>query len=356
MKGIVIFLFVLFVTPGEAWTRFRIDESTQNAPRLFEENSLLEITLTFDIAAIQKDIKDKSSYHPAQLSYKDSADKSYSFPVRVKTRGHFRKNPRICDFPPLMIKFKKSNTEDTLFAKQKKVKLVTHCKQKIKIFNDYLIKEYLAYRIYNILTPWSLRARLVKVTYIDTGRKTKPHTRFGILLEHVKKFAKRMDVNVIKNQMGYHVLTRIDIHHRLMHAVFQFMIGHTDWSVPGEHNLKLVATKDRRRVFPIPYDFDLTGFVNTHYAKPDKKLADKIKSVKSRLYRGFFVPIDFFLPVFELYKNKKSAIIGLLKDHPYLRNKLKKQTIKYIEGFYKILDNRKLAKQHFIDNSRRTKR
>jgi hypothetical protein len=351
------FLMVLILLPaGLLIPEDKVDLAPAIAPALFGSHNLLEIKLNYDITATKKDIKGKSSYRAAQFTFKASDNKEYSFPVKLKTRGHFRKNPRVCDSPPLLIRFTQTTTQGTLFAKQKKLKLVTHCKKNIKIFNHYVIKEYLIYRIYNILTPWSFQARLVRVTYTDSKRKAKPVTRFGILLENEHKMAKRLKGKVIHNRWGYHVLTKVPTHNRLLHAVFQFMIGHTDWSVPGEHNLKLVETKDKQHIFPVPYDFDLTGFVNAHYAQPDPKFKAMINSIRDRLYRGFYMPIDSFTPVFATFKEKKELIYALLTNHPYLKATLKNRAIKYLDTFYKILDNPRQIKKHFIDTIRRKKK
>jgi hypothetical protein len=314
------------------------------------------MTLTFDISAVSKDIEEKRSYHAGQLTYRDSESREYSFPVQIKTRGHFRRNPRVCDSPPLNIKFPAEAVKETLFRGQGKLKLVTHCRRKLKAFNDYVVQEYLIYRLYNILSEKSMRARLVQVTYQDSKKKARPLTRYGILLENDKMMATRLKVKNIQNKWGYHLLSRISNRVRLIHAIFQFLIGHVDWSVPGEHNVKLIEDPATQEVYPVPYDFDLCGLVNAHYAFADPKFEKRIKSVRERLYRGFFMPMTEFTPVFAYFKEKRAEIYALFNDFPFLKSSRKKSIRRYLDQFYEVLDKPRLVKRHFIDKARKTMR
>ena len=66
-----------------------------------------------------------------------------------------------------------------------------------------------------------------------------------------------------------------------MVAMFEYMIGNTDWSVPNYHNIKLMGMKDDKTSRPIavPYDFDICGFVDPAYATVDEQL--NIENVNS---------------------------------------------------------------------------
>jgi hypothetical protein len=319
---------------------------------LFSSHEMLELTLTLDVKTVRKDIKEKRSYHGARLCHKNPAkeEQEILFPIKVKARGNFRRNPRVCDFPPLMLKFSKEFTKGTLFQGQKKLKLVTYCKKNLKVFEDYVMREYLIYRLYNILTEKSFKVRLVKVTYKDSVKKGKPLIRYGILIEDERQVARRLKMKVIKNNRGLAILRQVERRQRLVHAVFQFMIGHTDWSVPGEHNVKLVQDKGTGVVFPLPYDFDLAGLVDAHYAKPSPQLA--IKSVRERLYRGYCAPHEALRPVLDHFNEKKEELYALIEGLPLLKEKLKKSTTRYLGRFYKILDNPRQVKRYFMDNCR----
>lgn len=317
---------------------------------LFESEEVLELTITTDIKAVRKDIKEERSYHPAQLSYMDRQNRKISLNVQIRTRGHSRRNPRVCDFPPLRIKFLESEARDTIFRDQTKLKLVTHCQTKIKAFQGYVLQEYLCYKLYNILTDKSFRVRLARVTYVDSKRKTKPYTSFAFFIENEKKMAQRIRGKIIQNTGGLRILSRMK--NRVLHALFQFMIGNTDFSAPFEHNVKLVASDDENEFFPVPYDFDLAGIVDAHYARPDPKLRHKIESVRERLYRGFCGPESQLTFAFPHFNKNKEKIYALYTNFPLLKSKVKKSTIRYLDKFYKIINNPRLVKRHFIKNCR----
>ena len=119
-------------------------ESRGQAPPLFTEE-LLNLTLSGDLKAVFKDRGDDSQYHPVDLSYL-SGVKEIKIPLKIKTRGHFRKSASNCKYPPLMLNFPKSEvTENTLFAGQNKMKLVTPCQGE-----QYIVHEYLVYKLYNL--------------------------------------------------------------------------------------------------------------------------------------------------------------------------------------------------------------
>ena len=79
---------------------------------------------------------------------------------------------RNCDFVPLRVEFPKQETAGTAFEGQTALKLGTHCRGD-KVYENYTIREYLTYRLFNLITPLSFRARLGRATYVDaTIKKT----------------------------------------------------------------------------------------------------------------------------------------------------------------------------------------
>lgn len=135
-------------------------------------------------------------------------------------------------------------------------------------------------------------------------------------------------------------------------SLFQYMIGNTDWSVPMAHNIKLIVPKNDTlaRPYPIPYDFDFSGLVNARYAVPNEEL--EIKSVTQRLYRGFGRNMNELQVNLDMFKEKKEQIMFYLQNFQLLDEHDKKWVTKYLEEFYKIIDNKKLCKSIFIDNAR----
>ena len=64
--------------------------------------------------------------------------------------------------PPLFVSFGDETARGTLFEGQTMLPLTTHCRDSSS-YEQYVLKEYLAYRIYNLLTDKSLRVRLARV-------------------------------------------------------------------------------------------------------------------------------------------------------------------------------------------------
>jgi len=115
-----------------------------------------------------------------------------TYSIQLRTRGHSRRNPRTCEFAPLRLELPKDKTKGTIFEGHGNIKLGVHC-QSEGIYQQYMLKEYLANRLHNTLTPRSLRVRLARVTYADTDPGKKPNTRLGIFFEDIDDLAKRME-------------------------------------------------------------------------------------------------------------------------------------------------------------------
>jgi len=324
------------------------DTTLKEPSTLFDTDEILELKLTADIKTIRKDTKKENSNHLARLSYTDAQNREISLNVMIKTRGNSRKNPGVCDFPPLTIKFIESDARNTIFHRQNKLKLVTHCKTRINVFESYVLQEYLIYKLYNLLTDKSFRVRLARVAYVDPQAKTKPFARYGFFIENDKKMAGRLNGEISRNREGFAIINRLG--DRVLHAVFQFMIGNTDWSAAHEHNVRLVAVDGSDLVFPVPYDFDLAGIIDAHYAKPPPNL--EIESVRDRLYRGFCCPQEQLTTVFADFNQKKEKIYTLYTNFPLLKSRYKKNIIHYLDQFYEIINNPRLARKHFIENCR----
>jgi hypothetical protein len=161
---------------------------------LFESEELLEICLTGAVRKLFNDRKDDAIYHPMVLSYTSSNRERIELKIRVKTRGYFRRDRNNCATPPLWLKFASDDeTRDTLFSGQTKLKLVTACRDE-----KYVLREYLVYKLYNLITDKSFRVRLVKVCYEDVERGKKTQPLFGILLESTAQLARRNQGQLVK--------------------------------------------------------------------------------------------------------------------------------------------------------------
>lgn len=315
---------------------------------LFAEEAPLEVELNFDYKAFLKN-KNKDEYQAAIIRVTLDDSTSISDTIRMKARGEFRK--RYCGFPPIKLNFKKAEFPVPAIAELEKIKLVTHCKNG-KTFQQYIFKEYLSYKALNKLTNNSLRVRLVHLTYVDSKGKKTPFERYGFLIEDIEQMADRVNAMEIERE-GIHpewtdrkTMTQI--------ALFEFMIGNTDWSVSNLHNVKLIQDKDvttEPKVYVIPYDFDYSGIVNAIYAIPHESL--NLKTVRDRIYMGYErspaelqAEINYFLA-------KKMDIISLFEESPYLDASHKRESISYLEGFFSILENPKRIRLTIMDYAKK---
>src|SRR6476620_2684497 len=247
---------------------------------LFESDEVLGIKLTGNIRELMNDRADNPQYHPMVVSYKQEDGSEISISAEAKTRGHFRRTMGNCTYPPLQVHFSKSDTlSASIFKEQDKLKLVVPCQG-----DEYVIREWLVYKIYNLVTPKSFRARLVRVELNDAKKKKTTPPFYSFLLEEEQQMAKRNQDVLIKRQTRPE---QTDPGAFLKMAVFEYLIGNTDWSVQYQ-NVKLLAADSSAVPIAVPYDFDHAGVVNAPYAKPAEEL--QMNSVRERRYRGYCMP------------------------------------------------------------------
>ncbi|MES1221984.1 MAG: hypothetical protein ABUT20_41185 [Bacteroidota bacterium] len=306
---------------------------------LFDNDETLNITLKGNTRAVLNDRGDDSPYRPLVLSYFTKDSNEISIPVNVKTRGHFRKDKSNCDYPPLLLNFeKKSIPATSLFKDQHKLKLVMPCSD-----NEYVIREWLVYKLYNLITPKSFRARLVRVTLDDVPKKKKV-SFYGILLEDEKQMAGRNHLITVERKLLRPQYTETNAF--LTMAVFEYMIGNTDWSVQYQQKISLLAADSMGMPATVPYDFDHSGMVNAPYAQPAEEL--QMRSVLERRYRGYCITdMKMFDPAIALFNRLKNDFYSLYTSCTLLDAKYVKTITKYLDDFYTTINNPKELKEAF---------
>ena len=310
----------------------------QSSP-LFDTDEVMELTLRCDLKAVLKDRGDESQYHPATIHYQ-TGQNAINIPLKIKTRGHFRKISGNCTYPPILLNFEKSSTpENSVFVGQDKVKLVTPCRG-----DQYVIQEYLVYKLYNLITPKSFKARLVKVIYQDTVKNKSSDPYYGILLEEEKQMAARnLSQSLEKYGVRPESTQKGDF---LKMAVFQYMIGNTDWSVQYLQNIKLITVDSTSLPTTVPYDFDHAGIVRAPYAQPAPEL--QMSSTLQRRYRGYCIPeMKQFTEAFEIFNQLKDDFYALYDGNPLLSSSYQKQTLKFLDQFYETINDPKKAQKAF---------
>lgn len=303
--------------------------------KLFESDELLEISLKFDITQYRRK-RDDTEYLPAILVYHTSSTDSIVKNLRVRCRGKSRLS--LCSFPPLMLNFQKQDSVEGEFSRVDKIKMVTHCSAGRE---DYLLKEYLIYKLYNVLTDYSFRVRLLRVNYINTFKESKPVRTFAFVIEPTENLCKRLNAVEVETRMN---LSQKQIRPEVMDrmAIFQYMIGNTDWTVPIFHNNVLILSQSylygQAQGIAVAYDFDYSGLVNASYAVPADQY--KLNSVRDRRYVGICRSEETFINALQEFADKKEEFYRVINEFQYLSPSQKKQMISYLEGFYEGFDKR----------------
>ncbi len=309
----------------------------------FKEDRPVKMTLTTDIRQFIAEKKDLN-YIDAAVSFTFPDSSLYQGPVRIKPRGNFRKEN--CRFASIAVDFKYEKSSP--FSKLGTLKMVGGCGSAAS-HEQYLLKEYLVYKIYNLLTDMSFRVRLLNVDYVDTKGKVKPYTQYAFLIEDVDDLAKRNQC-IEKELVRFSPLGMQRDQTTLLY-LFQYMIGNTDWSIPYYHNIKLlVQKKDTMTMpFPVAYDFDITGLVNPPYGGPPPDLG--IERLTQRLYRGYERTLAEIETTAKIFIDKEEAIYALINQFEPLTAASKKEMIEFLNGFYKTIKNKKELKSLFVDGA-----
>ncbi len=321
--------------------RIQSQDSDSLQTKLFDNDEVLDITLSGNIRGLMKDRGNDAGYHNVQLSYKGSAGNMIAVPVKIKTRGNFRRTQGDCTYPPLMLSFsKESPQKESLFSYQDKLKLVTPCQG-----DKYVVREYLVYKLSNLFTPKSFHARLVRVVYNDTIKVKKSEPLYGMILEPENQMAKRNNmVSVTRRLVRPEQTIPSDF---LMMAVFEYLVGNTDWSVQYMQNIKLMASDSLGIPVTVPYDFDHAGIVDAPYALPAEAL--QMASIKERRYRGYCITdMKRFDEVFARFNQLKPEIYSIYSSCPLLEESYIKSTLKFLDAFYKTINDPTLAKSAFL--------
>ena len=330
-------------------TLFYLPVSAQKVDKVkfFEEESTVNATLEMDL----KDLlakKAKDRFLPATLTFTTKDGTTITEKIEASVRGNFRRET--CFMPGLKLNFRKDSNSS--LYKFKELKLSNDCNTGDES-GQLVIKEFLAYKIYNLLTDMSLRVRFMNVSFKDVSGKKKPYTQYAFLIEDVDDMAKRNNMVEVEGTPYNTEQTNRD--QMTIVTLFEYLIANTDWSVPAYHNVKLIGPKDNKSVRPyvVAYDFDICGFVDPPYATIDEQLQDQISSVRERLNRGFPRTMEELKVAVKLFNEKKESIIGLIKNNEYLGSKVKSNTVSYVEDFYKIINSDRDLQRIFVDGGRK---
>jgi hypothetical protein len=324
---------IIFIIPALSQTdsipSFPVNEIQSDNTGLFDSDSMLEVALKFDITEYKKR-KDDSTYMDAWLSTAVNGD-TITRKIKLRARGEFRR--KFCDMPPIMLNLDMDDSIQGYFRNINKLKMVTVCPAGNQ---EYLLKEYLTYKLYSVLTDVSYKVRLLKVNYINSNKQNKGTSDFAFVIEPDDLLAKRTEAVEVTTAN----LTQKNVKPEMMDrmAVFNYMIGNTDWSVPIGHNTKLFAQYYSERpdlAAVVPFDFDFSGIVNTDYAAPFHTLS--LGSVRERKYLGMCRDKETFLKVLSEFNSKKREFYKVISEFSLLDERSKNDMIYYLDTFYEDL-------------------
>ena len=324
--------------------------------RLFSESAPIYITVSAPLSTLIQRAPRSTDPFPGSVTLNEGAP--HEFAIQLNARGVTRRIAGICNFPPLRIDFDAHVTNGTLFEGQNKLKLVDPCRQGGS-YEQLVVLEYLAYRLYNVITPVSYRVRAVQVTFHDTDRHRGDASNFGYLIEAIDDVAHRNHLHapsILSNALN---ASQLDGVAASRFALFEYMISNLDWDMvagrPGEeccHNGKLLvaSTAAPSNAVPVPYDFDYSGLVGAPYAVPPEGI--RIASVRTRYFRGYCRYNDQLAGVIEEFRQHKDALFAVIDNEPALQQGRRQSAHAYLQDFFNTLDNPDAVRRNLTGHCR----
>ena len=316
---------------------------------LFSDDAILEVTMSAPFEQIMSE-RPEEDYVAGKFEFKSDDGASHELDIGIRTRGEFRRRKDICRFAPLRINFKKSQLDATIFDKQDKLKLVTHCQNGSDRYEQSVISEYLAYRILNIMTDVSFRVRLLHVNYVYTDSDNDSVETYAVMIEHKNRLAKRIELP--EKETPKILVGDMQAEYANVTSVYQFLIGNSDFSPvsnsPGAsccHNHVLFGLEEPP-YWSIPFDFDQSGIVNAPHAVTNPRF--NLRSVQQRIYRGRCLNGSVLPDTLDKYRAKRPDIEGLVSNQPGLTKSRRKIILNYIESFYKTINSPKRVDSQLV--------
>jgi hypothetical protein len=321
-------------------------QNTELPDRQFENNVPFHINISYNFSDLDK-LKEESEFIPGKISYYLPDSVFIQKSIKIGVRGKSRREQ--CLHPPLRIDFSDTLFGVSLFENAGRLKLVSECQSAGK-YENYINREYLIYKIYEKFTDICFRTWLVSITFIDGGNNKRYYNSPGFFIEDIDDLAKRLNAVEVK-MMGLKPENLDTLNFDRM-ALFQYMIGNTDWHVQNLHNIRLIKLNDfnKQLAIPIPYDFDYAGLVNASYAVPGLNLP--ITNVRDRYYLGLCRRNEQNTAQLKIFYEKKDEIYNVISGFGSLNNFDRNDITKFIDGFYKIIENEKSAGRNIFSNCR----
>lgn len=302
---------------------------------LFADQQTLHVRIDAPLSDIQRE-RDSDDYHDGTLAYIDDAGVEHVLDVKLRARGKFRRQRDICPFPPIRLNFRKQQVDGTVFAGQDKLKLVTHCRTGSARYEQHLLREMIAYRLFQVLTEQSFSVRLLRISWNDSSDDQERFEQYGFVIEDEDRLGDRLGTQVTDAE--YSFPSQLDPAQATLVGVFQYLIGNTDFSMlrgpEGNDCCHNVTLYDHGHGYlPVPYDFDSSGIVNAPYAEPNARY--KIPRVTARVYLGRCQHNERLDETLRQVAGARQALLEVVRTQEGLEPGTARSVTRYIEGFFK---------------------
>lgn len=296
----------------------------QKTPSLFGKLTATEaaqVVLETDLDVFLDNRKTEDQF-PGVVTLADGS----VFKANLSVRGKFRRMS--CKYPPLKIKVPKKALVAAGLDTLNEFKLLLPYDDG-KASGEWLVKEYLSYRMFEHLTPNSVRARLLQLTLKDS-RTGKSNTMMCVAVENKEETLVRLQGTLVET---YGITEeQLDADQYALTAVFQYMIGNTDWQVNAYRNVRLVKTSGNDKLLVLPYDLDFSGMVNPSYARPS--LDYNLASVTDRYFMARDLDPEKLRGAVQRFQQSRTAFYALCQS-PLLTPKATREMTNYLDSFFK---------------------
>jgi hypothetical protein len=305
-----------------------------------EQDSALHLYLKQDWKNIEKHKKDKS-YQAAEVHLVTAKMDTLTIPAKVRTRGNMRL--QLCSLPPLKVKFEKSDLAAYQLSPLNELDIVQPCHEDDQYY-QFILKEFLAYKLWELISPYYFKVQLVKIHYQNPDGSEAHKSSYAFLTENTEELVDRLEGR--RNKTPVISQNAVDKKPMLNVALFQFMIGNTDWYIQNRHNLEFVVIPGHTLLVPVPYDFDYSGLVNAQYAAHHESLG--LSTVTSRYYQGWCFSEEEVQEALEVFRQQKERILSMPYQIQGLNTKSADQARNFLSGFFDVIENPKKLDHQII--------
>jgi len=324
-------IFMLCLIPATLFAQAD-GEITTIFDMLHQKERVVRIELAFNFEEIEINRRSEERFD-ALMRFVDGNGRPQLWEVELNVRGRYRRLH--CNFPPLKLNFDKDDLRALNLETHNNLKLVTHC-LKAPVGEEYVLREFLVYQLYEELTDISYRTQLVEITYLDTHSDARM-TKYGIILEDEKELAARFESELCEDCFGTEQAS-YDQEAVRVQDLFQYMVGNADWSPKILRNVKLLKPTDGSPYLLVPYDFDYTGFVNAVYVSVPPHLG--VDNIRDRVYLGFPHSTEELAETFKFFQANREQLFATIDNFPFLTRKARKDLRDYVRGFFIKYRNR----------------